>query len=103
VLNKRRVRKLLREKRMTAAGLALVNHAKRSGEWAAARRHEDPRRVPADLARALAAEPAARAFFEGAPPSYRKLMIYWIEHAKRRETRARRIGVYDFQPAVHVR
>ncbi len=90
--NKRRVRKLAREGLMTAAGLALVAHAKRSGEWAAARRREDPRRVPPDLAQALAAAPAALAYFEALPPSYRKMVLYWIEDARRPETRARRIA-----------
>ncbi len=90
--NKRRVRRLVREGRMTAAGLALVRHAKRSGEWAAARRREDPARMPPDLSRSLAATPAALAFFEALPPSYRKMVRYWIEDAKRPETRARRIA-----------
>ncbi|HET8541659.1 MAG TPA: YdeI/OmpD-associated family protein [Anaeromyxobacter sp.] len=90
--NTRRVRKLLREGRMTEAGLALVRHAKRSGAWAAARRREDTSRVPPDLSRALAAHPAARAYFRTLPPSYRKLVLYWIGDAKRPETRARRLG-----------
>jgi uncharacterized protein YdeI (YjbR/CyaY-like superfamily) len=90
--NRRRVRRLVREGRMTEAGLVLVRHAKRSGEWAAARRREDPRRVPPDLSRALAADPAALAFFEELPPSYRKMVLYWIDDAKRPETRARRIA-----------
>lgn len=90
--NKRRVRRLVREGRMAEAGLALVRHAKRSGAWAAARRREDVSRVPPDLARALAGEPRARAYFEALPPSYRKLVLYWIEDAKRPETRARRIA-----------
>lgn len=70
--NKRRVRKLVREGRMTAAGLALVKHAKRSGEWAAARGGEAVRYAsPADRrpggslgaggAEVLAAWPAASA------------------------------------------
>lgn len=90
--NARRVRRLVREGRMTDAGLALVRHAKRTGAWAAARRREDADRVPPDLARALAAVPAARAYFEETPPSYRKMVLYWIADAKRPETRARRIA-----------
>ena len=89
--NKRRVRKLVREGRMSATGLALVKEAKRSGEWTADRRRGDAP-VPADLLRALAAEPAARAFLESAPPSYRKMVLHWIADAKRPETRARRIA-----------
>jgi hypothetical protein len=45
-----------------------------------------------DLAAALAAEPDARAFFEGLATFYRKGYVNWIEAAKRPETRARRIS-----------
>jgi uncharacterized protein YdeI (YjbR/CyaY-like superfamily) len=89
--NKRRVRRLLREGRMAEAGLALVRHARRSGAWAAARRREDVSRMPRDLAAALESA-GARARFDAFPPSYRKLVLYWIEDAKRPETRARRVA-----------
>ncbi len=90
--NKRRVRRLVREGRMAPAGLALVAHAKRSGEWAEARRRDDPTRVPPDLSRALAAEPAARAYFDALPPFYRKMVLHWVTEAKRPDTRARRVA-----------
>lgn len=47
--------------------------------------------MPPDVARALSAEPAARAFFEGLATFYRKNFMRWIESAKRPETRAKRI------------
>jgi uncharacterized protein YdeI (YjbR/CyaY-like superfamily) len=90
--NKRRVRKLVREGRMTDAGLVLVRHAKRSGAWAAPRVPADPSRVPRDVSRALAAEPKALAYFEAQPPGYRRLVLTWIADARRPETRARRIA-----------
>lgn len=45
-----------------------------------------------DVARALAASDAAKAFFESLPTFYRKNFIRWIEEAKRPETRASRIA-----------
>ena len=90
--NKRRVKRLIREGRMTEAGLAHVRAAKRNGEWAAARRREDVSLVPPDLSRALNARPEALAYFETLPPSYRKLVLYWIGDARRPETRERRIA-----------
>jgi len=45
-----------------------------------------------DVARALEAEPQAKAFFEGLATFYRNTYIKWIESAKRPETRAARIG-----------
>jgi uncharacterized protein YdeI (YjbR/CyaY-like superfamily) len=48
--------------------------------------------VPADLAAALAAVPAARASFEGFPPGQRREYIEWITEAKREDTRQRRLA-----------
>ena len=50
-----------------------------------------PVEVPADMRRALAVTPAARAAFEKMPPSHRREVMGYIDEAKRPETRARRI------------
>ena len=47
--------------------------------------------VPDDFAEALAAVPAARAFFDGLSYSQRRWFVLGIEEAKKPETRARRI------------
>ena len=48
-------------------------------------------RVPADLRKALAAAPKARALWSDITPIARRDWIQWITSAKRAETRARRI------------
>ena len=48
-------------------------------------------RVPADLRKALAAAPEARAVWSDLTPIARRDWIHWITSAKRAETRARRI------------
>jgi hypothetical protein len=48
--------------------------------------------MPADVVAALAAEPAAKAFFESIPTFYRRNYMRWIESARRPETRAARIA-----------
>lgn len=48
-------------------------------------------RVPADLRRALAAAPRARAVWSGITPVARRDWIHWITSAKQSATRARRI------------
>lgn len=90
--NKRRVRRLIRDGRMAEAGLALVRHAKRTGVWAAAARRERTDRPARDVAAGLASDARVRAYWDGLPPSYRKMVLYWIDDAKRPETRARRIA-----------
>jgi hypothetical protein len=47
--------------------------------------------VPDDFAEALAAVPAARAFFDGLSYSQRRWFVLGIEEAKKPETRVRRI------------
>jgi hypothetical protein len=48
-------------------------------------------RVPADLRKALAAAPEARALWSDITPVARRDWIHWISSAKRAETRARRV------------
>jgi hypothetical protein len=47
--------------------------------------------VPSDLAAALDAEPALRETFDGLSYTHRKEYVRWIEEAKRKETRTRRV------------
>lgn len=88
--NKARVARLVAEGRMTPAGMAVVEAAKRDGSWDLL---EDVENLvmPADLEAALAAEPGAAAGFERLPESQRKMTLYWVQSAKRPKTRARRI------------
>lgn len=48
--------------------------------------------VPADLAAALDAEPAARAAFDALAYSHRKEYVRWVEEARREQTRADRVA-----------
>jgi hypothetical protein len=53
---------------------------------------EEPKpKVPADLRKALAAAPKARALWSDITPNARRDWIHWIISAKQPETRARRI------------
>jgi uncharacterized protein YdeI (YjbR/CyaY-like superfamily) len=89
--NVARVEKLIREGRMTEAGMRLVEDARRSGAWdqAASGRLAV---TPPDLEEALAADPRATARWETWAASHRRQYIYWVLEAKRPETRARRVA-----------
>lgn len=89
--NKRRIRSLTARGLMRAPGLRAVERAKGDGSWTALDSVERLR-VPPDLARALAAVPAATRNFAALTPSARKSRLWWIESAKRPATRARRIS-----------
>ncbi len=88
--NKQRVADLIQQGLMTDAGQRVIEAAKRDGSWHSLDAVEELR-VPADLAQALAADPAAEADFNALTASDRKGLLWWIESAKRPETRKRRV------------
>ncbi len=90
VNNQRRVEKLIREGRMAPAGLEKIKAAKESGEWEAAVEREDVSSVPDDVVQALE-EADAWLAFEQWPASQKMQYLYWLEIAKRPETREKRI------------
>ena len=90
VNNQRRVEKLIQEGRMTPAGLEKITEAKQNGEWDAAIARENVSSVPDDLVQALENNDAWIAF-ENWPASQKKQYLYWLESAKRLETREKRI------------
>jgi uncharacterized protein YdeI (YjbR/CyaY-like superfamily) len=91
-VNKTKVKRLIAEGRITAAGLAAVKEARRTGKWQTAYTNRREDRVPADLAKALRAEPEAWRNFEGLAQTYRNMYAGWVRDAKRAETRQRRIA-----------
>jgi uncharacterized protein YdeI (YjbR/CyaY-like superfamily) len=89
--NKKRVEKLIKEGRMTPAGLAAVQKAKVSGQWDKAYSSREPIEIPDDLKKALSENPEAEDKFTAFPPSAQFMYIHWINEAKRQDTRERRI------------
>lgn len=89
--NKERVARLIREGRMSPAGLAAIQRAKLDGSWTSLDA-VDAMTMPDDLGRALAHNKRAARNFESFSPSARKAFLYWIGTAKRPETRAKRIA-----------
>ena len=90
-LNRDRVAALEAQGRMTDAGRRAVEVAKANGWWTAYDPVEDLIE-PDDLAEALDASPAARAAWDGFPPSARKQMLWSVISAGRPATRAGRIA-----------
>lgn len=91
-INRRKAEALIVARRMEPAGQAQVDAARADGRWEAAYDSHRTAAVPADLAAALDAAPAARAFFEGLSSQNRYAILYRVQTAKRPETRARRIA-----------
>lgn len=90
-LNKKRVEKLMREKRMTKYGLAKIDIAKQNGVWD---KPEEPRPqfvMDDEFQTALDHHPNALEFFNTLNKADRQQYIYWVASAKRKETREKRI------------
>jgi uncharacterized protein YdeI (YjbR/CyaY-like superfamily) len=90
-LNVRHVEELIREGRMTAAGLAAyeARTAERTGVYAFEQRHSA--RLDAEQEDQFRANPKAWEFFQAQPVSYRQTAVFWVVSGKREETRARRL------------
>ncbi|HEV7523761.1 MAG TPA: YdeI/OmpD-associated family protein [Acidimicrobiia bacterium] len=86
------VARLVESGRMHAAGLAAVDSAKADGRWDAAYQGQSAAQVPADLAEALATNPAATATFEALNAANRYAIIYRLNAVKRAETRGRKLA-----------
>jgi uncharacterized protein YdeI (YjbR/CyaY-like superfamily) len=92
--NRDKVAALVEQGRMRPPGQAQVDRAKADGRWEAAYDGARTATVPDDLAAALAADPAAAAFFETLDGQNRYAILYRVQDAKQPETRAGRIKTY---------
>lgn len=90
-INIAHVERLQAEGKMRPAGIAAYERrsAARSGIYS----YENaPDELTPEQAAALAADAAASAFWGEATPSYRKLVVGWLNSAKREQTRAARLA-----------
>lgn len=89
-LNKTYIEKLIQENLMHPSGHAKIETAKKNGSWEsldAVENHE----IPKDLEAAFKKNKTALKNYEAFSPSYRKSYLYWLNQAKREETRTSRI------------
>jgi uncharacterized protein YdeI (YjbR/CyaY-like superfamily) len=90
-LNKKRVVTLINAGLMMPAGQAAIELAKKTGTWAALE-HVDAMVMPPDLKKALAKAPPAAAKFKALTPGRQKQFLYFMNDAKKEETRLKRIA-----------
>jgi uncharacterized protein YdeI (YjbR/CyaY-like superfamily) len=89
-LNKRRVVKLIKQGKMTKAGMEKVKAAKSSGEWSKKMETIKEFNMPSELSQILSANKKANEFFNELSPSHKKQYIGWIASAKKVETKEKR-------------
>ncbi len=93
-INRQRATELIEQGEMKPAGLREVERAKADGRWDAAYEAPSTATVPEDLRRELDKNEVAREFFSELDSQNRYAILYQIQDAKKRETRARRIQKY---------
>jgi len=77
--------------KMTIAGLAKIEAARKSGCWDKAYTNKIKDELPSDLEEALMKEKGAWENFQRFANSYRNMYIGWVNDAKTNETRQKRI------------
>lgn len=83
--------KLSEAGKMTAAGVEAYSH--RTDDRSSIYAYEQPAtaELTAEELRIFKRNRSAWEFFDGCPPSYRKVLLHWITTAKRLETREKRL------------
>lgn len=89
--NKNRIAKLIRENRMDASGLAIVETTRQNGRWDKPDRLDITFKISDEFQAALDENPEALEYFRQLKPTYQKQYIGWINVAKQAETKTRRI------------
>jgi uncharacterized protein YdeI (YjbR/CyaY-like superfamily) len=93
-VNREKVEALIAQGLMRAAGQREIDRARADGRWDAAYDSSSTATVPPDLQAALDASPTAKAFFDTLNSSNRYAILFRTHHAKKAETRARRIAQF---------
>ena len=91
-LNMERVQKLIKKGQMRPAGLEAFNETDAKPHLIYDNKRYDQTVIPDDLMNALKKNDLAFDNFMNFPPSCRKLYVFWLNSAKKEETRAGRIA-----------
>ncbi|MEA5517543.1 YdeI/OmpD-associated family protein [Limnoraphis robusta] len=89
-LNKQYIEEIIEQGLMTQAGLEKINAAKQDGSWTKLDQIE-ALMIPLDLKQALETNETANQNFQALSNTSKKNILFWIDSAKRAETRLKRI------------
>lgn len=89
-INKDKVKILIHQGLMKEAGYKSIDIAKTNGSWTILDAVE-ALIIPEDLQAALANQKGSSEFFTSLSKSAKKILLYWVVSAKRKETRQKRI------------
>lgn len=90
-INKDKVKKLIDQGLMETAGYKSIEVAKENGSWTILDEVE-ALVIPEELTAAFANYKGSMEYFDGLSKSAKKILLYWVVSAKRKETRQKRIS-----------
>lgn len=90
--NKKRAEKMIRQRKMTEAGMVRIREAKESGEWSTVRVRSKELMIPLFFEEALAKNKKALEYFNNLAPSYKRNFVGWVSNAKQEKTRMKRLA-----------
>jgi uncharacterized protein YdeI (YjbR/CyaY-like superfamily) len=90
-LNKKRAKKMIKQERMTEAGLESIREAKQNGSWTKTPESRMKFEIPPFMREALVRNKKALQNFDGLAPMYKRHFIGWVASAKKEETRRKRL------------
>lgn len=90
-VNKDLAEKLLKENRISPFGKLKIEEAKQNGNWDKSYSTQEKAVIPEDLQQALKEIPIAWENFTAFTNSYQSRYIFWLNSAKRKETREKRL------------
>lgn len=90
-VNKTHIKNLIAANLMHQSGLDSIKIGKQNGSWTALDNVENGI-IPANLQKAFNKNPNAFSNYKNFAPSYRKHYLYWLNQAKREETKQKRIA-----------
>lgn len=93
-VNRAKALALIEAGRMRPSGFAAVERAKNNGQWDSAYGAFSTAAIPEDLARELANNDQARAWFQQLSSQNRYAILFRLQTAKKLETRAKRLGKF---------
>jgi uncharacterized protein YdeI (YjbR/CyaY-like superfamily) len=89
-INKDKIENLHKNGWIAKAGYEIIDIAKQNGSWTILDNIE-ALVIPEDLAEEFQKNPAAKDYYQSLSNSIKKQILYWVESAKRHETRQNRI------------
>ena len=101
-INKKRIEKLIADKRMKPAGMSAIEIAKENGSWTSIDKVE-AMEMPAELNKAIKKNKKAFENFNAFPASTKKALFQWVTMAKTDETRSKRVSEIVSKAAKNIR